>query len=211
MSMQCFIVSTLNRGRTLYSCFIVCPIGWRQSIIEMEAQYQFPQSAFLNWSSRSLRARLENSFVCGGRPHSLLCRGAELALETAGNFQWCLKTLEAAVLVYGIMYADVMHLVVSLAATHKQVSRIFHSRETMGVVTKEPSASLATFRLERERELYNTIFQGTSDPWLFFVTSLLVQLNKQEEVFHRFYRGRNCDFVKCKNTKCYVFVCFLPK
>jgi hypothetical protein len=59
--------------------------------------------------------------------------------------------------------------VVSRAATHKQVSRIFHSRETMGVVTKELSASLATLRLERERELYNTLFQGTSGPWLFFV------------------------------------------
>jgi len=39
----------------------------------------------------------------------------------------------------------------------------------MGVVTRKLSASLATLRLERERELYNTIFQGTSDPWLLCV------------------------------------------
>nr|DAF57001.1 MAG TPA: hypothetical protein [Myoviridae sp. ctp4Q36] len=37
-----------------------------------------------------------------------------------------------------------MPLVVSRAATHEQVSRIFHSRETMGVVTKKLGASLAT-------------------------------------------------------------------
>lgn len=38
--------------------------------------------------------------------------------------------------------------------------------ELLPLGVRVASASLATIRLERERELYNTLSQGTSDPWL---------------------------------------------